>query len=233
MSISKNIAARVIPPCFRLPPKQRLIAKEGALYILYGLTATIVGGVIWGIVAALPLSVLTLYICAFFRNPHRPFLEGEGLIISPADGKVVEVSECEEPRYLKGRGKKVSIFMSPLNCHINRAPVEGEVLACYYKKGSYKAAFRKKAIEHNEHHAILMKDLKGDPWLVIQIAGFLARRIVSYVQGGETLGRGERFGLIQFGSRVDLYCPLHCQLFVKPGHKVKAGKTILGMGRAS
>lgn len=151
------------------------------------------------------------------------------MILSPADGKVLDVSLCEERRYLKGKANRISIFMSPLNCHINRAPVDGKVVACFYKRGTFKAAFRRKSMEHNECHALLMEDGKGDKWLVVQVAGFLARRIVSYVQGGEKLNTGERFGLIQFGSRVDLYCPPRAEVFVKPGDKVYAGKTILGV----
>lgn len=218
-------------PCYRPMPKQRLVAKEGYLYIGAALFCSVLAYFFAGPLALGIFLCITFYIITFFRNPNRPFLEGDGLIVSPADGKIIDVSECEEENYLKTKAKKISIFMSPCNCHINRAPVEGIVEQCFYKTGSFHAAFSEKSMAHNEHHAVLMRDPGGHPWLVVQIAGWLARRIVSYVEGGENLGRGDRFGLIQFGSRVDLYCPLHCNIFVKPGDKVKAGKTILGMER--
>lgn len=220
---------RDIPPCFRFPPRQWFVAREGFRYLGAGLLATLAVGWFSPAAALVPLAV-TLYIAWFFRNPHRPMIAGEGLIVSPADGRVLEVAEDEEPLYLKAKALRISIFMSPMNCHINRAPVSGKIVDCFYRKGSFKAAFKEKAMQHNEHHALLMEDLDGKRWLVVQIAGWLARRIVSYVQGGEDVERGERFGLIQFGSRLDLYCPLGTRVFVKPGHKVVAGKTLLGMG---
>ena len=149
-------------------------------------------------------------------------------MVAPADGKILEIADCEEGRYLKERAKRISIFMSPFNCHMNRAPVSGRVAACFYKKGSFQAAFKPKAMEHNEHHAVLLRDENGSDWLIVQIAGWLARRIVSYVKEGDFLAKGERFGLIQFGSRTDLYCPLNLEVLVQPGQKVYAGKTVLG-----
>ena len=189
------------------------------------------GFAMWGWPAGLPLCLLTLYIISFFRNPERHAPSGEYEVISPADGTVLEIVEEEEPRYLNARAQRISIFMSPMNCHINRAPVAGQVKECFYRPGSYRAAFRPKAIDTNEHNAVLIEDGGGGRWLVVQIAGWLARRIVSYVNGGESLTKGERFGLIQFGSRVDLFCPLGIQITVKPGEKVKAGLTILGNGK--
>lgn len=217
--------------CYRLPPRQRLIAKEGYRFLLIGILGALAGGFFWGFWGALPFSIVTLYIASFFRNPHRQIPQAEGLILSPADGRILEIVECEESNYLKAKAMRVSIFMSPLNCHINRAPVAGNIVDCFYKPGSFAAAFKPKAMTHNEHNAVLMEDAGGDRWLVVQIAGWLARRIVSYVKGGEELQSGERFGLIQFGSRVDLYCPLHAKILVRAGDKVYAGKTILGMGK--
>lgn len=216
-------------PCYRKRPRQRAVAREGYPYILAGAFLTAAMGYFFSLLTALPFALLTFYLIVFFRNPNRQTTFGEGLIVSPADGKILEVAQCEEPRYLKGKAKRVSIFMSPLNCHFNRAPVEGKVAECFYKPGSFKAAFRPKAMDRNEHHAMVLEEADGDRWLLVQVAGFLARRIVSYVRPGEILGQGERYGLIQFGSRLDLYCPLHCEIFVKPGHKVFAGKTILGI----
>lgn len=215
-------------PCFRKRPPQRLVTPEGYPYILVVAVAGVLVGLLRGWVESFPFWGLVFYIATFFRNPTRKIPKGNDLILAPADGKILEVKECEEARYLQARAKRVSIFMSPLNCHINRSPIEGKVLDCFYREGSFKAAFKSKAMEHNEHHALLLEDQQGSQWLVVQIAGFLARRIVSYVQGGFFLNQGERFGLIQFGSRTDLYCPKDCHIVVKPGQRVYAGKTILG-----
>lgn len=217
-----------LPLCFRKRPVERFITQEGYTYIVLGFILSCLALKVFGLQAALPFFLLTFYMVAFFRNPKRPIPKDDHCIVAPADGKILEVVECEEKKYLQSRAKKISIFMSPFNCHMNRSPVAGEVMACFYKKGSFKAAFGPKAIENNEHHAFLLKDKKGYQWLVIQIAGFLARRIVSYVQRGDLLEAGERFGLIQFGSRTDLYCPLQSEIFVKAGDKVFGGKTILG-----
>ena len=215
-------------PCFRRRPPYRLVTPEGYPYIAIAVFMTALAGMAAGFWAALPFAILALYVVSFFRNPKRVIPQEAGLIVSPADGKVLEVVVCEEGRYLKNRAKRVSIFMSPFNCHINRSPVAAEVVDCFYKPGKFKAAYSPKSIDYNEHHAVLLEEKGGRRWLVVQIAGFLARRIVSYVQNGNRLERGEPFGLIQFGSRADLYCPLDSEIFVKPGEKVYAGKTVLG-----
>lgn len=214
--------------CYRQRPKGYWITPEGYPYIVLGLLLTVLAGGYAGRWAALPGALLTIYMVLFFRNPPRRLPEEEDWITAPADGRILEIVEGEEPRYLRGPAKRISVFMSPFNCHMNRAPISGTVEQCFYQQGKFKAAFRKKSMEQNEHHAILLKDVHGEAWLVVQIAGWLARRIVSYVRPGERLARGEPFGLIQFGSRTDLYCPRHCEILVKPGQKVYAGKTILG-----
>ncbi|OGQ04819.1 MAG: phosphatidylserine decarboxylase [Deltaproteobacteria bacterium RIFCSPLOWO2_12_FULL_44_12] len=215
-------------PCYRKKPRRRLVTQEGYPYIFFSALITFVTWVAFGEWGALFPFLLTLYIVSFFRNPPRRRPAGEEFILAPADGKILEVVDCDEKRYLKGRAKRISIFMSPFNCHINRSPISGTVVDCFYQTGSFKAAFKRKAMDHNEHHAVLMRDQYGKSWLVIQIAGFLARRIISYIQSGDALKRGNRFGLIQFGSRTDLYCPFPCEIFVKKGQRVYAGKTILG-----
>lgn len=215
-------------PCFRKRPPQWPVAWEGFPYLFLWFGLGFISYVFYGPLASLPFIAAAFYTAYFFRNPSRRATVGEGLIISPADGRVLDVTLCDESKYLKGQAKRISIFMSPMNCHINRAPVDGKVLQCFYKRGTFKAAFKPKSMEHNECHALLMEDARGNKWLVVQVAGFLARRIVSYVRGGEELGAGERFGLIQFGSRVDLYCPVDVDISVRPGDRVYAGKTILG-----
>lgn len=214
--------------CFRKRPPNVWITAEGHVYIAISLALSLLAWKVWGHLSFLPLFGLTLYLASFFRNPRREIPQEEDIFIAPADGKVLEVEECEESRYLKKKAKRVSIFMSPFNCHMNRIPVSGKVLACYYKEGTFAAAFKKKAMDYNEHHAVLLEDQRGGRWLVVQIAGWLARRIVSYVKEGDQLSKGERFGLIQFGSRTDLYCPAGVEIFVRPGEKVYGGKTVLG-----
>ncbi len=214
--------------CFRRRPRYSPVTQEGYPYILFAALLALSGFFVFGFLISLPLIFLTLYIISFFRNPKRTIPSAAGLIVSPADGKVLEVVDCEENRYLKAKAKRVSIFMSPFNCHINRAPIPAEVVDCFYKPGKFKAAYSPKSMENNEHHAVLLKEKGGRQWLVVQIAGFLARRIVSYVQGGAQLQQGEPFGLIQFGSRADLYCPTDSEIVVQPGEKVYAGQTILG-----
>lgn len=215
-------------PCYSRRPKDRRVTAEGYPCILFGLVLTVFSGLVFS-AWAMPFPFLfTLYGVSFFRNPRRAIPQEAGLVVSPADGTVLEVADCEENRYLKARAKRISIFMSPFNCHINRAPVAGKVLDCFYQPGTFTAAYKPKAMERNEHHAMLMEDSAGKRWLVVQIAGWLARRIVSYVNNGDRLEKGERFGLIQFGSRADLYCPTDCEIVVQPGQKVYAGKTVLG-----
>ncbi|MDP2599503.1 MAG: phosphatidylserine decarboxylase family protein [Deltaproteobacteria bacterium] len=228
MEPSNAIFKEEVLPCRRPRPSYSPVTQEGYPYIAIAALLALLAWGFLGFWAALPLVVLALYIVSFFRNPKRSIPQGPGLIVSPADGKVLEVMDCEETRYLKTKARRVSIFMSPFNCHINRSPVAAEVAGCFYKPGKFKAAYSPKSMDHNEHHAVLLKEKGGRRWLVVQIAGFLARRIVSYVQNGNRLERGEPFGLIQFGSRADLYCPVDCEIFVKPGEKVYAGKTVLG-----
>lgn len=214
--------------CFRPPPKSRWVTQEGYLYIWISLLLTFLAFFNFGMRWGFPFVLLTLYLIWFFRNPKRAIPSEKELIVAPADGKVLSIEETEESRYLNEKTKRISIFMSPFNCHMNRAPISAKVIDCFYREGSFHAAFKPKSVEHNEHHAILLEDERGGHWLVVQIAGWLARRIVSYVKGGEWLTKGERFGLIQFGSRTDLYCPLSCEILVRPGQKVYGGKTILG-----
>ena len=216
-------------PCYRKRPTNRLITQESYPYLILGVVASLLLGFFFGALGALLPVLFTFYVLIFFRNPSRKAASpSRGLIIAPADGTILEIVDDEEKRYLKSKAKRVSIFMSPFNCHINRAPITAKVVDCFYKEGTFAAAFKPKAMETNEHHAVLLEEEGGQRWLVVQIAGFLARRIVSYVQGGMLLNQGDRFGLIQFGSRTDLYCPTNVEIFVKPGQKVYGGRTILG-----
>ena len=194
---------------------QRPIAVEGYPFLFMGLSVMALFAVLWFIGGLLLAGCVTAFVAFFFRNPHREVPQEKGVAVSPADGTVVTTQPC------------IGIFMSPFNCHINRAPVDGTVVQTSYKTGTFKAAYSPKAMETNEHHAMTLRDAGGAEWKVVQIAGWLARRIVSYVREGDGLVRGERFGLIRFGSRVDIYCPSGYQITVKEGDKVKGGKTII------
>lgn len=168
----------------------------------------------------------------FFRDPERHPPSGAGLVISPADGEVIIAEpDVDEPRFLHSRAAKISIFMSPLNVHVNRSPVDGEVLGVHYNAGKYFAAYAEKASLDNEQNAIVMRGDDGRGIAFVQIAGFLARRIVCHVKAGDRCRRGERVGMIKLGSRVDVFIPGNVDLSVKLGDRVRAGETVLGVLR--
>ncbi len=178
---------------------------------------------------AVPLLVLTGLVVNFFRDPERVVPVGEQLVTSPADGKVVAIAEqLAETRFLGKACTRVSIFMSPLNVHVNRAPVDGTVVAVEHSEGRFHAAFLDKASEDNERNAVVVEDPRGERVLFVQIAGQLARRIVCNVAPGDRVRRGDRYGMIMFGSRLDLYLPEMVKLTVAIGDRVKAGETIIG-----
>lgn len=204
------------------------IAKEGYPLILTALTLTVVAFAVgWKIVAAL-LALLTLAVAGFFRDPERQIPTGEDLVVAPADGRVVSIAEVTHDAAFSGTATRLSIFLSPLDVHINRAPVAGKIEAVNYHPGRFLAAYKEEASRCNEQNMLKIIDPRGRPFRVVQIAGFLARRIVCRVKIGATLTRGERFGLIMFGSRTDLYLPSSCRLEVTEGQRVKGGATILG-----
>jgi len=167
------------------------------------------------------------FIVFFFRDPEREIPTAPGLIVSPADGKVVEIVEEFEPEYLQAPARRISIFLSPFNVHVNRSPIEGEVKYYRYRKGKFLRAFLPEASTENEQSIIGMQA----PWGKVtfkQIAGIIARRIVCDAREGRRLHRGERFGIIKFGSRMDVYLPLDTLLKVQVRDNVKAGESILG-----
>ncbi len=179
--------------------------------------------------AAFVMTALTVFAVSFFRNPERRPPTGENLVVSPADGTVIYVGEVDEPRILKRRAVKVSIFMSVFNVHVNRMPESGRITEIHYNKGKFISANRDKASLDNEQNALVMETENGGNIMFVQIAGLVARRIVCWARPGDTLRRGERFGLIMFGSRLDIYLPPGSEVKVKPGDKTKAGETIVGV----
>ncbi|TCZ72216.1 phosphatidylserine decarboxylase family protein [Flaviaesturariibacter aridisoli] len=170
---------------------------------------------------------LLVFILSFFRIPTRTHAVGEDLIVAPCDGTVVVIEEVEADEYFSGKRLQLSIFMSPLNVHVNRNPVDGEVKYSQYHPGKFLVAWHPKSSTENERHSVVY-DLDGKEVLVKQIAGALAKRIVNYLKPGMNVKQGDEMGFIKFGSRVDLLLPLGTQIDVKINQKVKGGVTILG-----
>jgi phosphatidylserine decarboxylase len=204
------------------------IVKEGLLFLIPTVLFTVFSvWVGWKVITALGIS-LSMFIAFFFRNPKRKIPDLQNIILSPADGKIIDVGECEEERFLKERTLKVSIFMSLFNVHINRTPVSGKVIQRSYHPGKFLIANREKSSLLNEQNAFILETEDRLKILLIQIAGFIARRIVCYAKAGDTLKKGEIFGLIRFGSRVDLYLPMEVKPIVRVGQHVKGGESIIG-----
>jgi phosphatidylserine decarboxylase len=202
------------------------IAREGYPYIFGLALVTLLLALIGWSWAAAVAGFLTFCVAAFFRDPDRSPPPGDGLILSPADGRLMEIRETKgngaaEP------GTRLSIFMSPLDVHVNRSPVRCTVEDVEYKKGRFIAAYKESSSENNEQNALTLADSRGRRLKVVQIAGVLARRIVCKVKAGEVLEAGQRFGIIMFGSRVDVYLPPGFRLEVGAGQRVKGGETIL------
>ncbi len=170
---------------------------------------------------------ITLFGIYFFRDPDRTIPDGEGLFVSPADGKVILIRDTHEQTYLNSPSKEISIFMSPLDVHVNRAPCDGKVIVIKYSQGKFIAAYKDESSLKNENVVMILENKNGKV-LVRQVAGFIARRVVCKAKVGDYLKRGDRYGMIKFGSRLDVYLPLYTKIEVKVGDKVKAGETILG-----
>ena len=204
------------------------VAKEGMIFILpLGVLSLLLWGFRFPVLAAF-CTFLTLFVVYFFRDPERGAPPGEKAILSPADGKVIQVQPCVEERFLRGPAIKVSVFMSLFNVHVNRNPLSGKIVDSSYSSGEFLRADRDRASAANEQNALLVETAEGARLLVIQIAGLIARRIVCWVKKGDWVVRGQRFGLIRFGSRLDIYLPRDTQLQVRVGQKALAGQTILG-----
>src|SRR5690606_19589672 len=173
-------------------------------------------------------GALTLIVLQFFRHPARAVTAGDHLIVAPADGKVVVIEEATEHEYFKDRRLQVSIFMSPVNVHVNRYPIGGLVSFFKYHPGKFLAAWEPKSSTDNERTTIVLKHANGTEILFRQIAGALARRIVWYCKEGETAEQGGEMGFIKFGSRVDLFLPLNTRINVKIGDRVRGPQTVIG-----
>jgi len=179
-------------------------------------------------VPAILLGTLALFVAWFFRNPKRVPPSDSRAVVAPGDGRVMAIDEEYEPRFLKEQGIRVSIFLSLFDVHINRIPCEGTVEDIVYQPGRFLAANRPDATLRNEQNALMIRAARGAKVLCVQVAGLLARRIVCWASLGERVARGERYGLIRFGSRMDLYLPRRTGLRVRVGDHVKGGETIVG-----
>jgi len=206
-----------------------IIAHEGYPFIVFSLVVTVFVAILgrnwWLIILC---AFITFFIIWFFRNPERSFQEEEKVIISPADGKVIRIENVEVTGTISGRFKKISIFMNVFNVHVNRAVYSGKIEAINYHEGKFISANLDKASQDNERNEIMIRAEDGRPVWMVQIAGLIARRIVCWVDVGANIKKGERCGLIRFGSRVDVYLPEDSIISVKLKDKVKAGLTPLG-----
>ncbi len=193
------------------------LALVGIILIALGLKS--VGAIL--VIVAIPIAL-------FFRDPDRYPTRTDNVVISGADGKITDISDVPFPG-LSGRlYHRVSVFMSPLNVHVNRAPVGGEVVTVEHTAGEFRAAFRDDASEHNERNLIAMTDASGRTFGMLQVAGYLARRIVCRLRAHDRIQAGQRIGLIMFGSRVDHFFPSDYRVTVSLGQRVRAGESIIG-----
>ena len=204
------------------------VAKAGYPFILASAFITAVFALLGLTVLSLTGLAVTIFICYFFRDPDRVVPNKNGAVVSPADGKVIEACIKDSNPYFEGRCLKISIFMSVFNVHVNRIPHEGKVEKINYHPGKLIAANFNKASTDNERNAVFIKTDQGKKYCVVQIAGLIARRIICEVHDGDKMARGQRFGMICFGSRLDVYLPDDTKLNVCIKDGVKAGTSILG-----
>ena len=206
-------------------------AKEGFPFIGVAAGITLIAGWLGWVPLLVAAAVLTLFVSWFFRNPPREIPQGPGLVVAPGDGKVLAVEEEFEPRYLKDRAVRISIFLNVFDVHINRIPCEGIIEDVQYQPGLFLVASKPHATVKNEQNAVMIKTVEGAKMLYVQVAGLIARRIVWWVHPKDPAVRGERYGLIRFGSRMDTYVPVGTAIKIAVGDRVKGGETILGVLR--
>jgi phosphatidylserine decarboxylase len=204
------------------------VASAGYPFIVAAAFTTAVLALLGLTTLTLISLVITFAICGFFRDPDRVIPNHPGVLVSPADGKVVLADLVDNSPYFEGPALKISIFMSVFNVHVNRIPFNGLVKEISYYPGKFFSANLDKASRENEHNAVFIEMENGNPLCVVQIAGLIARRIICKIQAGDRVIRGQRFGLICFGSRLDVYLPTDTKLKVAVGDKVSAGASILG-----
>jgi phosphatidylserine decarboxylase len=212
------------------PPGQTAfpVAKAGYPPIFGAAFVTLIFALLGMTYLALLGLVVTFCFCGFFRDPDRVIPNQPDSIVSPADGKVIAVDPADHTPFFDGSCQKISIFMSVFNVHVNRIPFGGKVKKVSYSPGKFFAANRDKASLQNEHNAVLLETARGKRISTVQVAGLIARRIICRVQPGDEVSKGQRFGMICFGSRLDVYMPDDVDIKVKVGDTVKAGSSIIG-----
>ena len=202
-----------------------IIAREGwpflSIAIVVAIVVTLIGGA-WSI----PFWIIALFVLQFFRDPPRTIPQNPNAVLSPADGRIVVVAKAHDP-YTNREALKISVFMNLFNVHSNRAPVDGKIETVQYFPGKFVNADLDKASLENERNALAITAVNGQSVTCVQVAGLIARRILCYVKAGDVLARGQRYGFIRFGSRVDVYLPLTATPKVSVGEKVSATETIL------
>ncbi len=203
------------------------IAGEGVPYILAAMFTTLITAVLGWAIVCLLLMVVTLLIGHFFRDPERISTASAGDVISPADGCVISVNNVRSTRFTDKPAMKISIFMSVFDVHVNRIPISGTIEGIYYRKGRFMAANLVQASDENEQNWLWVKSDSGADILITQVAGLIARRIVCWPECGDRVVQAERFGMIRFGSRVDVYVPEDSEILVSQGKHVYAGETVL------
>ena len=204
------------------------IIREGLPFIIPFGIFTLIFSIVDIIWVASIFFIATCFVAWFFRNPEREFPEGEKAVISPADGEVIKIENSMDGDFLDGPTQKISVFMNVFDVHVNRMPYSGTVAHIQYNKGKFFSANLDKASELNERNAILIETDDGNKILTVQIAGLIARRIECWVKEGMQVRKGERFGLIRFGSRLEVFLPVDTLISVHIGDKVKAGETPIG-----
>lgn len=203
------------------------VAKEGYPFISFSVFITTISAILGYPVLTLVLLIVTTFILMFFRDPERIIPEGDDNILSPADGKVIVSELVKDIRFSEDELLKISIFMNVFNVHVNRTPVSGIVRRVVHVPGAFLAADNEQAHLKNEYCAVTVTDRNNREITFVQIAGLIARRIVCWLEPADTVIQGRRYGLIRFGSRVDIYLPKDSRVVIRPGQKVTAGETIL------
>lgn len=203
------------------------IAVEGYPFIIVAGFVTLVFALLSWKLIAFAAFCLTLFIAYFFRNPKRAIPEDENSVVAPADGVIIYLGQSRE-EHLNAEMTKISIFMSVFNVHVNRSPISGRVIETFYTRGKFLDVRDERATFENERAGLVLESPLGTRIAVVQVAGLIARRIVCYLHKGDAVKRGERYGLIRFGSRLDVYLPRDTDLRVAVGDKTVAGETVLG-----
>lgn len=205
-----------------------LIAREGWPFLITAVAVAVLVNALAGFGWAIPFWIVALFVLQFFRDPAREIPGDAGSVLSPADGRIVAIQPVRDP-WLDRNALKISVFMNVFNVHSNRSPVDGTVVARWYTPGRFVNADLDKASTENERNALHIRSTTGHDVTCVQVAGLIARRILCYVDAGAILARGQRYGFIRFGSRVDLYLPPDARVKVTIGDKVRATSTILAV----